>query len=76
MDLSALAMFASITGFILRRFQLGESNGAVATGGSLAEPRLYWRYTVRVRIFVVFNFRVLGKTASMLNFRGDKFSRV
>ena len=30
--LSALAMLASITGFILRCFQLGESNGAVATG--------------------------------------------
>ena len=32
-DLSALAMLASITGFILRCFQLKESNSAVATGG-------------------------------------------
>ena len=29
----ALAMLASITGFILRCFQLGETNGAVANGG-------------------------------------------
>ena len=31
---------------------------------------------VRVRIFVVLNFHVLGETASMLNFRRYKFSQV
>ena len=32
--------------------------------------------TVRVRTFAMLNFRVLGETASMLNFHGYKFSRV
>ena len=31
--------------------------------------------TIRVHIFVVLNLRVLGETASMLNFRGYKFRR-
>ena len=54
-DLSALAMLASITSFILHCFQLGETNGAGGTAGWI-----WWETTPPSRYSVTLTSTLLG----------------